>query len=169
MIRKISSIVVVTICLILVSGTVWATPLPTNIVQLERLARAGDMKAMNNLGVIYFNGNKVTQDLKEASNWLKQSAEKGYEEGQYNLGMLHYYKLKQQLKVNETIEWVSKEAEMYWFKNEITETLKWFEKAAKQGEIKSMEKLSKIYRDGIFVVQNIDLADEWEKKSKDVK
>jgi TPR repeat protein len=43
----------------------------------EKAAAAGDLVAMNNIGMFYRNGNGVTQDYAEAKRWYEKAATAG--------------------------------------------------------------------------------------------
>ena len=44
----------------------------------KELAEGGDAEAQNNLGAMYYNGEGVPQDYKEAVKWQRKAAEQGY-------------------------------------------------------------------------------------------
>lgn len=54
------------------------------------LAREGDPKAQNNVGLMYERGLGVTQSYPDAMNWYRQAAEQGLPEAHHNLGLLYY-------------------------------------------------------------------------------
>jgi len=54
------------------------------------LARAGDAKAQNNIGLLYERGLGVRQSYPEAINWYTQAADQGLAEAHHNLGLLYY-------------------------------------------------------------------------------
>ena len=45
-------------------------------------------KAQNNLGVMYWVGESVTQDYGEAVKWYRKAVEQGYADAQNNLGLM---------------------------------------------------------------------------------
>ena len=53
------------------------------------LAEQGDADAQFVLGVMYKNGQGVTQDYKEAVKWWRKAAEQGYAKAQSNLGLMY--------------------------------------------------------------------------------
>jgi len=53
------------------------------------LAKQGDARAQYNLGVMYDNGQGVSQDYKTAVKWYKLAAEQGYAPAQFNLGFMY--------------------------------------------------------------------------------
>ena len=59
-------------------------------VKLFRVAAdQGDSFAQFNLGLMYYEGQGVTQDYKEAVKWLRLSADQGYASAQYYLGVMY--------------------------------------------------------------------------------
>jgi TPR repeat protein len=56
--------------------------------QLRPLAESGNATAQNNLGVIYFKGEGVAKDLKEAEKWYRMAAEQGHPAAQSGLGLI---------------------------------------------------------------------------------
>ncbi len=76
-------------------------------------ALLGDSEAQYNLGVMYQNGQGVTQDYAETLKWYRKAAEQGLATAQYSLGEMY----KKGLGV----------------KKDRREARKWFEKARKQG------------------------------------
>jgi len=83
------------------SVTVWSSVEP-GVKALERghhstalrawlpLARAGDAKAQNNVGLMYERGLGVSQSYPDAMNWYRQAAEQGLPEANHNLGLLYF-------------------------------------------------------------------------------
>ena len=61
----------------------------TALREWRPLAEQGDAGAQTNLGVMYGNGEGVTQDYKEAVKWYRKAAEQGHAMAQYNLGVMY--------------------------------------------------------------------------------
>lgn len=55
--------------------------------KLKPVAEHGNAQAQFNLGLMYREGNGVSQDSKEATAWLSKAAEQGHVEAQENLGL----------------------------------------------------------------------------------
>lgn len=66
----------------------------------QQLAQYGHAKAQFNLGVMYDQGQYVTQDYAQAVHWYLQAAEQGNANAQYNLA--HKYKVGQGVIKDET-------------------------------------------------------------------
>ena len=54
------------------------------------LARQGNSKAQNNLGVMYERGHGVSKDYKKAKIWFGRAAQQDLAEAKVNLGLLYY-------------------------------------------------------------------------------
>ena len=52
-------------------------------------AVGGDAEAQSNLGLMYYHGDGVPEDDKEAVKWYRKAAEQGDAEAQYNLGLMY--------------------------------------------------------------------------------
>lgn len=53
------------------------------------LARAGDMQAINYLGIHYYLGLGVKKDFAKAVDFFNEAARQGYPDAQYNLGIMY--------------------------------------------------------------------------------
>ncbi|MCR5791044.1 MAG: sel1 repeat family protein [Lachnospiraceae bacterium] len=70
---------------------------------LDKAIEAGDDRAMNNLGAMYYGGRVVEQDQAKAMEWYKKAAAKGNSMSMLNLGYGYYYGQK---KILETFDHV---------------------------------------------------------------
>jgi serine/threonine protein kinase/TPR repeat protein len=57
----------------------------------EEGVQAGSAAAMANLGLMYMNGEQITQDSKKAAELFRQAAELGDDSGMYNYGLCFFY------------------------------------------------------------------------------
>lgn len=62
----------------------------TDIASLAERAEAGDAKAQNELGDVFFEGKGVSIDLTEAVKWYIKATEQGNADAQKNLGNCYY-------------------------------------------------------------------------------
>ena len=62
----------------------------TVLNELRPLAEQGDANAQFNLGVLYYNGEGVSQDYVQARQWFEKAAAQGYVYAQHSLGVLYY-------------------------------------------------------------------------------
>jgi hypothetical protein len=53
-------------------------------------AQQGDAEAQNKLGALYYKGEGVTQDYKQAAYWAQKAAEQGRTDAQVNLAIMYY-------------------------------------------------------------------------------
>ncbi len=81
---------------------------------LKKAALQGHIKAQNNLGTMYYEGQGVTQNFTEAANWYRKSAEQNNVDAQFNLAAMY--------KKGEGVE------------KDITQAIYWLRKAAEQGD-----------------------------------
>jgi hypothetical protein len=59
------------------------------IADLKQNAENGDAQAQYQVGLLYYNGHSVPQDLTQAVNWFTRSAQQNDGEAQFNLGILY--------------------------------------------------------------------------------
>ena len=89
--------------------------IPPPFAETKAKAEAGDADAQFNLGVMYYQGLGVEQDLKEAVKWYQKAADQGdVAMAQFNLGVMY--------EKGKGVEQDFKEA------------VKWYQKAADQGD-----------------------------------
>ena len=55
----------------------------------ERAATGGDVAAMHNLGLYYYEGEAGAQDSAKAAVWFRKAADQGVKDSQYNLALLY--------------------------------------------------------------------------------
>ena len=114
---------------------------------IEQDALNGDIRAQNNLGVLYYLGKYRIRDYKKAAYWFKEAAEKGYAISQYNLGIM-YQKEKGFEKDDEL-------------------AFKWFMKAAEQGYAVAQYQASKYFADSNGEKCSKSYQYNWLKKAAD--
>ena len=132
-----------------------------NIEELKQKAEEGDADAQYLLGVCYIRGNNVKRNPNEAVKWFYKSAEQGYIKAQHYLNYCYHYIYGLVLRYHETlkdIKELKQEAEEgdadaqcflglhYYFGYKVErkekEAIKWFQKAAEQGNLKAQYYLS---------------------------
>ena len=104
-------------------------------------ARDGSAEAMNNLAVIYLQGQREVPDPAKAVKWLRMASAKGHAGARYNLAQLCL---------------AGKGTE----KNE-AEAMQWFERAANLGHAQSMMQLGVGYATGRGVTMDRMQATQW--------
>lgn len=66
-----------------------APDLPKSLIGIYHRANTGDAQAQFHLAQAYENGTDIEKDMKEATKWLRMSAEQGNRTAAYNLAMLY--------------------------------------------------------------------------------
>lgn len=64
--------------------------LPLAIERCQEAAEEGDSQAQFELGDLYYQGDRVTQDYALALDWLEEASLQGHPTAQYRLGMMHF-------------------------------------------------------------------------------
>lgn len=105
------------------------------------LAEQGNAAAQYNLGVMYRNGNGVTQDDKAAVKWYQLAADQGDAAAQNNLGAMY----TSGLGITQD------------YKTAMT----WYRLAADQGNAAAQNNLGAMYADGQGVIQDNVYAHMW--------
>jgi alpha/beta superfamily hydrolase len=140
----------------------------------------GDREAQFNLGNMYYNGQGVLQDYKEAVKWYTKSAEQGLVQAQFNLGNMYRKGQGVLQDYKEAVKWYTKSAEqglvqaqfnlgnMYrkgqGVLQDYKEAVKWYRKSAEQGYAYAQNNLGVMYEDGKGVAQSLQEALKWFKK-----
>ncbi len=75
------------------------------------LAEQGNVTAQFNLGLMYSNGQGVTQNYREAAKWFHKSAEQGNARAQYQLGVMYGNGRGVPQDDREAVKWYRKGAE----------------------------------------------------------
>jgi len=113
----------------------------TALREWKPLAEQGYAAAQFNLGLIYANGQGVTQDYAEAVKWYRKAAEQGDAAAQYNLGLMY----RQGRGITQ----------------DYAEAVNWYRKAAEQGDALAQNNLGYMYYNGKGVIQNFVIAHMW--------
>ena len=118
----------------------------TAFTEFTIAAEDGLSLAQYNLGILYFTGQGVSQNLEEAFKWTKEAAEQGHLNAQFNLGSLY-------LDGQGT-------------ETDISEGVNWFTRAAKSGHDNSAYSLAKMYQEGDFIDSDLIQAHAWAAQSE---
>lgn len=154
---------------------------PKNLIpeDLEKAAESGDADAQYEIGLLYYYGDGVWDDLEEAYEWFLKSAKQGHPKAQYRVGGLcvyHFVGADNQ----EDFNWFLKSAKQgypnaqveigvhYSLEDNHKEAVKWFLKAAKQGNAWAMRSLAGQYREGKGVPRDDNEAARWNQKASDI-
>lgn len=125
--------------------------------ELHPLARKGNPTAQTYIGLMFFDGNGVSQDRKEAYDWLRKAAEQGNRVSQFYLGLMRYFGDGVPTNLNEAKHWFQNLAEQgdangqYYLgvmlyrgeggPEDIYMARKWFQKSAAQGNKEATDSL----------------------------
>lgn len=105
------------------------------------LAESGHVSAQSTVGVMYYNGEGITQDYAAALVWLNLAANQGYSVAQFNLGAMY--------DNGEGVE------------QDFAEAFKWYQQAARQGHSAAQFNLGAMYSNGDGVEQDKIRAHMW--------
>ena len=75
------------------------------------LAEQGNASAQYSLGVMYRNGDDVTQDYNSALNWYILAAEQGHDDAQFKLGLMYDMGIGANRDISTAIMWYTFAAE----------------------------------------------------------
>lgn len=104
-------------------------------------AEHGDAKAEFRLGSMFYHGQGVQQDYREAMRWYRKAADQGDTKAQYDIGYM--YDLGQGVP------------------QDYSEALRWYHKAADQGDANAQCSLGSMYYDGRGIQQDRAVAVNW--------
>ena len=109
-------------------------------------ADMGDVRAINNLGLLWARGVGVpAPDFNEALRWWKEAAKRGYTVSMNNIGLLY--------------------ASGHGVKQDYAEAFKWWEMAAEHGDAWAMNSIGDLYENGQGVEQSYEQALEWYRRA----
>ena len=155
----------------------------TNKVEAVRwyrmAAEQGHAGAQGSLGMCYANGDGVETNKAEAVKWCRKAAEQGEGHAQFMLGMFYYFGDGVNQNKEEATKWFDAIQERdplmqyAWGCNflrlrapELTkEAVKWFRKAAEQGEAHAQFMLGMCYFNGVGITQDKTEAVKWLQKA----
>ena len=118
-----------------------APPTYTSLEELMLAAKTGNPTAQVVLGWLYYKGEDVPQDFKEAVKWFRLAAEQGYRGGQCQLAICYLRG-----------DGVSKDH---------SEAAKWFRLAAEQDSPFAQSLLGYLYLAGVGVIQDEEEGYRW--------
>ena len=143
-------------------------------------AELGDAGTYN-LGVMYYEGQEVPQDYREAAKWFRKAAAQGLAKAQHNLGVMYYEGQGVPQDNREAAKWFRKAdargdaraqhnlGVMYYnglgVPQDHREAVKWYRKAAAQGYAAAQNNLGVMYYNGLGVPQDHREAVKWYRKA----
>jgi len=150
---------------------------PDDFRRTKLEAEKGDIEAQVALGLMYFSGEGVPQNYKEALKWYRQAAEKGNAGAQNNLALMHLNGHGVVKNPVESARWMRMAAakglpraqlnlgQMYLEGTGVgrnaVEGVRWFRRAAEQGDPTGQRTLGQIYAEGQLVRGDLLEAYKW--------
>ena len=147
-------------------------------------AHRGDVRAINNLGLLWARGVGVEgPNFQEALRWWKEGAKRGYSLSMNNLGLLYANGHGVKQSYEEAFKWWEMSAETGdgWAMNSIgdlyenghgvaqshAEALSWYKRAAEAGDGLAMYNLAHFYEDGLAGEKDVKAAMDWYGRAAD--
>lgn len=133
----------------------------------RKAADQGNGTAQTNIGLLYYNGEGVTQDYAEAMRWYHEAADQGYATAQTYIGNLYKNGEGMAKDYVEAMRWYRKAADqgnaeaqymmgVLYYSGEglpqgrnTTAALRWYQKAAKQGNANAQYMVGESFNGGI--------------------
>lgn len=149
-----------------------------DIELITKAAKAGNVEAQNQLGMVYANGNGVELDYKEAFIWIKKAADSGHTLSLRTLSWLYAngFGIEQSdEKAQDTsIELAEKgdakdqyflaslyQSGLYGMKPDSEKMIDWYYKSAQQHYARAQYALAKIIIKGVDIKSNDEMAFQW--------
>jgi len=147
------------------------------LAEFRVLAKHGDPRGENGLGVLYANGLGVPRDDDLAVEWYRKAANQGYRAAQNNLGEMYLQGRGVERDYATAKYWFTEAAsrgdsdaqknlgliyyEGWGTPQDPGEAMKWFERAAKHGNAAAQANLAHLFRTGDGVPRNYVMAYAW--------
>jgi len=153
------------------------------IDNIRKRAEEGDADAMNEMGVLYHNGQGVEQDFKEALEWYWKAVDKDNIDAWVNLGILYNFGQGVERNFNHATtlhikaaifenKWATKNIIFYPKVKGTTPNLKeamaWFKEAAEHGDAGAMNNVGLLYEARGIEEWDRKEAITWYKKAADL-
>lgn len=114
----------------------------------QDLALKGFTDSQTRLGMLYLNGEGVSQNTDEAIRWFKRAAAQGDSTAHLMLGVVYFGALPNTPK-------------------DIAQSAQWFESSAFLGNGRARDRLARLYATGTGVPEDLNLAMRWANSSLD--
>jgi len=141
------------------------------------LAKNNDAKACYNLGLMYQDGDGVTQNLDEAVKWYTKSASLDYKEAQYQLASMVFRREIQSISYERAAQYYQQAAELGHVKSQLNlgilyyrgdviaqdlaASLKWLNLAASNYNSEAQGYIANMYLQGVGVQEDTVKAAMW--------
>jgi TPR repeat protein len=150
---------------------------------LSELLQRGDVRAMNNIALLWAKGHDGKQSYDEALRWWKEAAGRGYTVAMNNIGLLYANGDGVEKNFKQAFEWWHQSAFLgnAWAMNSVGDlyenglgvsrdlgmAMTWYQSAAEQGEPMGMYNVGLLYEAGKGVPRDFAEALSWFRKSAD--
>lgn len=109
--------------------------------RLSELLRGNDVRAMNNIALLWAKGYDGKQSYEEALRWWKEAARRGYTVAMNNIGLLY--------------------ANGHGVPQDYTQALDWWHQSAFLGNAWAMNSVGDLYENGLGTRRNLQMAMTW--------
>jgi TPR repeat protein len=109
--------------------------------RLSELLRQNDVRAMNNIALLWAKGYDGKQSFEEALKWWKEAAKRGYTVAMNNIGLLY--------------------ANGHGVPQDYTEAFNWWHQSAFLGNAWAMNSVGDLYENGLGIPRNLMMAMTW--------
>jgi len=149
--------------------------------RLSELLRNNDVRAMNNIALLWAKGYDGKQSYEEALKWWKEAAKRGYTVAMNNIGLAYANGHGVQQDYNQAFNWWHQSAFLgnAWAMNSVGDlyenglgtsrnlqmAMTWYQSAAAQGEPMAMYNVGLLYEEGAGVARDDAEALAWFRKS----
>lgn len=149
--------------------------------RLSELVRQNDVRAMNNIALLWAKGYDGKQSFEEALKWWKEAARRGYTVAMNNIGLLYANGHGVPQDYSEAFNWWHQSAFLgnAWAMNSVGDlyengfgtsrnllmAMTWYQSAAEQGEPMAMYNIGLLYEAGGGVTRDDAEALTWFRKS----
>lgn len=154
---------------------------PAAFPLFKKVAEQGYASAQHNLGLMYYNGEGVARDTKQAAYWWQKAAEQSIADAQYNLGLMYANGEGVARDPKQAVYWWRKAAEQGYGSSQYNlglmydkgdgvvrdpkQAVYWWHKAAEQGDAKAQLNLGNRYSNGEGVARDLKQALYWYQKA----
>ena len=150
---------------------------------LSELLRQGDVRAMNNVALLWAKGHDGKQSYDEAMRWWKEAAKRGYTVAMNNIGLLYAKGDGVEKDFKQAFDWWHQSAFLgnAWAMNSVGDlyenglgigkdlgmAMTWYQSAAEQGDPMAMYNVGLLFEAGKGVDRDLGEALSWFRRSAD--
>lgn len=130
----------------------------------QPLAKLGDVQAQNKLGIMHDLGLGVPLNNEKAMKWFGRAAEMGFAEAKRRLALKYKFKAEWYQHDDDASKFEMRGKEN-WITQFHIEAVKWFQKAASQGDSIAQLNLGIMYQEGKGIEKSLPDAVTWFQKA----